>query len=131
MLPPKLRILFSEDHPDTREMTCIVLEKEGFEVVCPETAFEVLRLAKSERFDVYLLDSWTPGLSGIDLCQQIREFDSRTPVVFYSAAAYATDKQRALDAGAQAYLSKPVAFDDLVNTLCITIQQAMTGKATP
>jgi len=123
MAPPKLRILFSEDHPDTREMTCIILENEGFEVVCPDTSTQVLSLAEKEQFDAFLLDSWTPGLDGIELCQRIRVFDSRTPIVFYSAAAYDGDRKRALAAGAQAYIAKPASMERLVNTIRSIIQE--------
>lgn len=131
MVPHRLRILFSEDHPDTREMTCIILGKEGFEVVCPDTSYEVLSLAQKERFDAYLLDSWTPGLDGIDLCQRIREFDSQTPIVFYSAAAYDGDKKKAIAAGAQAYVAKPATIEQLVNTIRLAIQETnkSEGKA--
>lgn len=124
----KLRILFSEDHQDTREITCMILEKEGFEVVCPDDSYEVLRLARDEKFAAYLLDSWTPGMNGIDLCRRIREFDPETPIIFYSAAAYDGDKRSAIAAGAQAYIAKPAAIDQLVNTIRAAIQEA---SATP
>ena len=54
-----------------------------------------------------------PGISGVGLCQQLREFDEHTPILFYSAAAYDKDIQRALSCGAQGYLVKPADNDDL------------------
>lgn len=54
------------------------------------------------------------GLSGEELCKKIREFDSKTPILFYSGAAYDSDKKRAVDSGAQGYLVKPVAEDKLL-----------------
>lgn len=124
MVLPRLRILFSEDHPDTREMTCILLEREGIDVVCPDSSYDVVKLAQNERFDAFLLDTWTPGLSGVEVCQRIREFDSHTPIIFYSAAAFEGDKQKAFASGAQAYVSKPTAIDKLVHTIRLTIQEA-------
>ena len=129
MVPHRIRILFSEDHPDTREMTCLILEREGFEVVCGDTSYSVIELAQNERFDAYLLDTWTPGLSGFEVCRQIREFDSHTPIIFYSAAVYDADKLKAMAAGAQAYVSKPAAIEDLVKTIRQTIQESTTSKA--
>lgn len=48
-----------------------------------------LKAASDQKFNLYLLDLWLPDGSGLDLCKKIREFDLKTPVVFYSAAAYA------------------------------------------
>lgn len=60
------------------------------------------------------MDNWLPGLSGENLCKKIREFDTKTPILFYSGAAYETDKRRARDAGAQGYLVKPVLEHELL-----------------
>lgn len=122
MVPQRFRVLFSEDHQDTVEMTRHLLDLEGFEVTCPDTAHDVFRLAREERFDAYLLDSWTPGLSGIEVCKRIREFDSQTPIIFYSAAVYQGDKEQAIAAGAQAYVTKPASFDELAATIRLAIQ---------
>jgi len=63
------------------------------------------------------LDNWLPGGNGIELCRIIRGFDPHTPILFYSACAYPRDLQAAFSAGAQAYLSKPVRFDDLTRAV--------------
>jgi DNA-binding response OmpR family regulator len=67
-----------------------------------------LRIARQGGFDLYILDNWLPDNSGVELCRAIREFDAHTPILFYSAAAYAKDIQEGLRAGAQAYLVKPI-----------------------
>jgi DNA-binding response OmpR family regulator len=128
MPTPKGRILYSEDDPDSREIMCLLLTREGFEAVCPDRTEDVLRVAKEEKFDAYLLDTWTPGISGVDLCKRIREFDSLTPVIFYSGAAYEADKEAARAAGAQAYITKPAAFDDVVDAIrsAISASQGQT-----
>ena len=101
------RVLYIEDHEDTRELVTLLLGQRSFEVVTASTIESGLALAIAQRFDLYLLDSWLPDGSGLDLCQRIREFDQTTPILFYSAAAYASDHQMALQCGAQAYLIKP------------------------
>ncbi len=111
------RILYAEDDSDTREMICIALELEGFEVVCPESPEEFMKLAQAEKWDVFMLDSWMPEMNGCDLCKELRKFDSVTPIVFYSAAAYETEKKKALNCGAQAYITKPASLDVLVEAL--------------
>src|SRR5918996_970214 len=100
------RVLYIEDHEDTRELVTLVLEQRCFEVVTGSTIESGIALAASQQFDLYLLDSWLPDGSGLDLCRQIREFDKATPIVFYSAAAYEIDREKAIKSGAQAYLTK-------------------------
>jgi DNA-binding response OmpR family regulator len=101
------RVLYVEDHEDTRELVTLVLEQKSFEVVTGGTIASGVALAGSEQFDLYLLDSWLPDGSGLDLCKQIRTFDKSTPILFYSAAAYEIDRDQAIKSGAQAYLVKP------------------------
>jgi two-component system phosphate regulon response regulator PhoB len=110
----KIRLLYAEDDPDTREMICFALESEGFEVVCPDNPREFLQLAKDKQWDALMMDTWMPDLSGVELCKSVREFDPHTPIVFYTAAAYERDKKQALECGAQAYIIKPVSFEVLI-----------------
>ena len=113
----KSRLLYAEDDPDTREMILVALQTAGFEVVCPGDLNEFLTVAKNERWDVFMLDTWMPEIDGFELCVKLREFDSSTPIVFYSGAALDRDKQRASECGAFAYFVKPIPFNDLVRGL--------------
>src|ERR671912_406368 len=97
------RVLYIEDHDDTRELVTLVLEQRSFEVVTGTSIQSGVALANSQEFDLYLLDSWLPDGSGLDLCRQIRKFDNTTPILFYSAAAYEIDRDQAIKSGAQAY----------------------------
>ena len=81
-----------------------------------------LALARSQDFDLYVLDSWLPDGSGLDLCRRIREFDKVTPILFYSAAAYESDKDLAIGSGAQAYLIKPSQPSELCNLVVSLIE---------
>jgi len=101
------RVLYIEDHEDTRELVTLVLEQRCYEVVTGSTIQSGVALAGSQEFDLYLLDSWLPDGSGLELCKLIREFDKATPILFYSAAAYEMDRAEAIKCGAQAYLVKP------------------------
>src|SRR5678816_1796687 len=101
------RVLYIEDHEDTRELVTLVLEQKRYEVVTGSTIQSGVALAGSQEFDLYLLDSWLPDGSGLELCRLIREFDKATPILFYSAAAYEMDRVEAIKSGAQAYLIKP------------------------
>jgi DNA-binding response OmpR family regulator len=114
MATPKGRILCTEDDPDTRSLIALVLGQHGYEVVTTESTVNALELAKTQHFDLYLVDTWMPGLSGTGLTEKLREFDIKTPILFYSGAAYESDKVKARIAGAQGYLVKPVENDELV-----------------
>ena len=116
------RVLYIEDHDDTRELVTLVLEQRCFEVVTGSTIASGIALAASDRFDLYLLDSWLPDGSGLDLCRQIREFDKTTPILFYSAAAYEIDRDQAMRCGAQAYLIKPSQPSELCNLVTKLIE---------
>jgi DNA-binding response OmpR family regulator len=116
-LTSKTRLLYAEDDPDTRDMISVALGSEGFEVVCPTDLRDFLKIAGDQRWDLFVLDNWMPEISGVELCRRIKEFDSTTPIVFYSAVAYEHDKNEALAAGASAYIVKPIALDDLILAL--------------
>ena len=87
------------------------------EVVSAPTFDKARQRIRNERFDLYLLDNWLPGGTGIDLCREIRERDATTPIIFYSGAAYESDQQEAREAGAQAYLIKPGDISRLMDTV--------------
>ena len=91
-----------------------ILAREGYDVRCSDTPEETLELVRTEKFDLYLMDNWLRDTNGLTLTARIREFDPTTPILFYSAAAYDTDKEAARRAGAQAYLVKPVENEKLV-----------------
>jgi DNA-binding response OmpR family regulator len=116
------RILYIEDHEDTRELVTLVLEQKCIEVVTGSTIRSGVTLAGSQDFDLYLLDSWLPDGSGLELCRKIREFDKATPIVFYSAAAYEIDRAEAIKCGAQAYLIKPSHPSELCSLVTSLIE---------
>lgn len=106
-------ILYIEDHDDTRELITLVLAERNYRVTTGSTVLAALKLAHEHHFDLYMLDSWLPDGSGIELCKQLREFDHETPIMFLSAAAYETDKQAAMESGAQRYMVKPADIQGL------------------
>jgi DNA-binding response OmpR family regulator len=88
-------------------MLGLLLQMAFIETKAVGTAAEALSSIQAERFDLYLLDSQLPDLDGFELCRQVRDLDAHTPILFFSGAAYETDKQKGLEAGANAYVNKP------------------------
>jgi DNA-binding response OmpR family regulator len=105
------RILLVEDWKDAQELATLTLAE--YTLICASDFDKGLLAARRGYFDLYILDYWLPGGSGVELCRHIREFDPHTPILFYSAAAYARDIREATRAGAQAYLVKPVIPNEL------------------
>ena len=125
MKPPSLhpRVLFIEDDADTRELVSFVLRRENFEVVLATDSEEAMLVVGAMSFQLYLIDNWLPGESGVDLCKRLREVDRRTPILFYSGAAYEQDKRAAFAAGAQGYLTKPMELGELVQEVSHLISE--------
>lgn len=117
MVTSTFRILCTEDDADTRELIVFLLNARNCEVITSASSTESMELAKSQKFDLYLLDNWLPHSSGVELCKELRKIDSKTPILFYSGAASDEDKKRAFESGAQAYMTKPADGDELVATI--------------
>ena len=82
------------------------LEQEGFEVTCAYDGEEALEYAKQTEYDMILLDLMLPKLSGLEVCQQIREFSS-VPIIMLTAKGEDMDKILGLEYGADDYITKP------------------------
>jgi DNA-binding response OmpR family regulator len=121
------RILIIDDHEDTISLIQTFLEAPPrYRVIPALTGTEGLRLMAADRPDLIMLDAWLPDVNGIELCRQIRELQPATPIVFYSAAAYSTDIEVGLAAGAHAYLVKPADLDVLELTIRRLIENSPT-----
>jgi DNA-binding response OmpR family regulator len=117
MPPHTRRVLCVDDDEDTCSMLCGLLGLINCHATTTATAAEALEMIARDGFDLYLLEYWLPGGSGVELCKKIRESDSSTPIVFYSGAGLETEREEALGAGAQAYLLKPSDVALLVETV--------------
>jgi DNA-binding response OmpR family regulator len=113
------RILCVDDDFDSRELIRFMLnrENENYNVMTAASIDEAERLISKESFDLYILDYCLPLTSGIQFCRQIRENDQVTPVLFYSAMGRQVDREIALKAGANGYLTKPNDFEELPKTV--------------
>ncbi|HEY0375979.1 MAG TPA: response regulator [Pyrinomonadaceae bacterium] len=123
MQPTKRRILCVDDEEDTCSMLVALLGRENYEVSAVRTVSEALALARAESFNLYVLDEWFPREAGLGLCRKIREFDPHTPIIFYSGAAFDSDKEEALYAGAQAFVAKPY-----IEELLATVHRLLADK---
>jgi DNA-binding response OmpR family regulator len=112
-----MRILYVEEHAESCELLSLWLSPWGYEVVSANSVSDGLRLARGGTFIVYILSGRLIDGTGIDLCREIRMFDSNTPIIFYSALTRNSDLAAAANAGAQAYLRLPDDFDRIEPTI--------------
>jgi DNA-binding response OmpR family regulator len=110
-------VLHVDDDADTRDLIKIWLGLHGYRVTAVSTVADALELVQTVKFNIYILDNWLQGADGIELCRRIRAFDRNTPILFLSGAAYQGDKDQAIGAGAQAYLTKPADLDEFYETV--------------
>lgn len=115
----KPRILVVDDSAINRSVLRAMLESAGFEVVEADRAKEGIRMAQAAPPQVILMDVRMPDMSGLDATRALRE-DARTkgtPVIAVSAQAMSGDKELALEAGCNAYVTKPVARQELLSAI--------------
>ncbi|HSE96921.1 MAG TPA: response regulator [Blastocatellia bacterium] len=119
-----LSVLLVEDDEHARSLLELLFGEWGYEATLAATATEGLRHLLERRFDIIVLDNWLPDLEGIELCRQIREFDRKTPIVFYSAATMGSEDARAFEAGANAYISKGIGLGSLREAMAEEMKKA-------
>ena len=103
----RLRVLCVDDDEDSRAMLVTLLGLSSIETTAVGTAAQALSLIQAEPFDLCMLDGRLPEIDGFELCRRMRAFDSHIPILFFSGAAYAADKEKGIAAGADAYVTKP------------------------
>jgi DNA-binding response OmpR family regulator len=121
-----MRILCVEGNVDSRKIIRYLLTLAGYEVVTANSTRDGLEFVIHESFALILLDNWYAQESGVELCKKIRAFDTDTPIIFFSGASLESDIKKGLEAGAQAYLTKPEGLHILVQT----IQELTHGTST-
>lgn len=115
MKPESPRILFVDDHEDTRFMISTLLGLRGYRMTTAASVAEGVKLARTRAFDLYLLDSRFADGTGRELCEQIRAFDAHTPIIFY-AGTPPTPEELDSACAAQGYVLKP-SLDSLTHTI--------------
>lgn len=109
-----IRILLVEDEESISNLIKINLELDNYAVVACGNGKKAVEVFKNERFDLIILDIMLPGLSGIEVCQQIRLTDSSIPILMLSARSQPEDRIKGLKKGADDYLTKPFVLEELL-----------------
>jgi DNA-binding response OmpR family regulator len=110
---PKPHILVVDDEPETLKYVGANLGARGYKVQTAADGTEALKLVSEHVFDLILLDLMMPGPDGFEVCETIRQ-ESDVPIVVLSARVREQDKVRALDLGANDYMTKPFGVEELM-----------------
>jgi CheY-like chemotaxis protein len=114
---PKPRALVVDDAPDVTEMIALLLKYAGYEVTTVYSGHQALDAARGDSFDVVISDIGMPGMNGYELAERLRRFEQYhvTPMIAVTGFSMYDDRDRALAAGFNAFLTKPVNPRDLIS----------------
>lgn len=108
-----MKILFAEDETDLREVVTAYLEYQGYHVDAVSNGRQAAEKAAADAYDTIVLDVMMPEMDGVTALRRIRETGNTTPAIFLTAKAEVADRVEGLDAGADDYLTKPFAMEEL------------------
>jgi two-component system KDP operon response regulator KdpE len=123
------RILVVDDEPPIQRILRRNLTVGGYEVLVAENGEQAIEMVRLHQPDLILLDICLPGaLDGVDVCVQVRQF-TQTPIIVLSAVAEEKQKVKALDLGADDYLTKPFSNDELQARVRACLRRASSKDA--
>lgn len=113
----KHTILCVDDNKDNCDLLSFVFGQEGFEVISCESVEECSIEIRKRKLSAVILDNHFGETTSLEVCKEIRDFDTSIPIIFYSGESRPKEIEKALQAGADAYLVKPNDFDKLTTTV--------------
>lgn len=123
-------VLVVDDEPSLRKVIRASLAASGFAVEEAGTGKDAVAAIRQKPFDIVLLDVNMPGISGVEACRQIRALAPRAGIVMVTVRDAEEDKVRALEAGADDYVTKPFRFRELVARLGAVLRRTYSAPET-
>ena len=121
------KVLIIEDELSFSEAITFLLKKEGFEVLVANNGQDGINLFNKEGADLILLDLMLPGVSGTEVCRQIR-LKSQVPIIMLTARDTEIDKVVGLELGADDYVTKPYSARELIARINAVLRRASTSS---
>jgi DNA-binding response OmpR family regulator len=115
-------ILIVEDEEGILQFLKQGLEEENYQVSTANNGFDGYNLFHKEKFDLVLLDWMLPKMTGLEVCQKIRETNIKTPIIFLTAKDTVQETVEGLKNGANDYIKKPFSFDELVERIKVQLR---------
>ena len=117
------RLLVIEDEPRLRELVARTLRREGYEVQAMDDGADGYAEARTGSYDAIVLDVMLPTMSGLEICLRLRRNRVDTPILMLTARDAVEDRVAGLDSGADDYLVKPFAFEELLARLRVVLRR--------
>ena len=117
-----MRILVVEDDEKIASFIKKGLQEESYSVDITDNGYEAIYLIETNSYDIVLLDLMIHGLSGIDVCKNVRHKNIATPIIMLTARDRVEDKIDGLDSGADDYLTKPFSFEELLARIRVKLR---------
>lgn len=120
-----MRILVVEDEPKLNELICARLRREHYSIDSCMTGDEAADFLACAKYDLLVLDIMLPGVSGLEILRSLRSKGDKTPVLLLTALDSVPDRVTGLNSGADDYLVKPFAFDELVARIRVLLRRSV------
>jgi DNA-binding response OmpR family regulator len=127
-----IKVLVAEDDQDIRELILITLKFHGFATTSVINGASAVEKAQEDDFDLIILDVRMPGMDGYEACRILRQMERtrKTPVIMLSAKGQESEIKAGFEAGANKYILKPFAPDELVQIIHEVTNSATNGRQT-
>ncbi len=122
------KVILIEDEVKLARFVELELRYEGYDVTVCHDGRKGLQMVTDGNYDMILLDLMLPGLTGIEICRRVRKF-SNVPIIMLTAKDETMDKVAGLDSGADDYLTKPFAIEELLARMRVAFKHAHAGGA--
>jgi two-component system response regulator MprA len=122
-----MHLLVVDDDASVREALALVLGLDGFQVTTAGDGREAIRTLSLGQPDAVILDVLMPGLDGLEVCRRMRAAGDRTPVLMLTARTEVSERVAGLEAGADDYLAKPFAREELIARLRALLRRTGWG----
>ncbi|MGE4397440.1 MAG: response regulator transcription factor [Sulfurimonas sp.] len=125
-----MRVLIVEDDEKIASFIKKGLQEESYSVDVTENGYEAIYMIETSSYDIVLLDLMIHGLSGMDVCKNIRAKNIKTPIIMLTARDELKEKVKGLDSGANDYITKPFAFEELLARIRVKLRNSSTTSST-
>lgn len=126
----KKKILIVEDEQKIARFLELELKYEGYDVVIANNGRDGFEKGRQDDIDLIILDLMLPGLSGIEVCRRLRQ-TSEVPIIMLTAKDDISDKVTGLDIGADDYMTKPFAVEELLARIRVLLKRTNSSKEKP